>query len=50
MIVHICDMSNKMVEHFAQQMQFEFELSMVGVVTHFPDFQVKQMKDYNFDS
>lgn len=23
---------------------------MVGYVTYFPDFQVKQMKDYTFDS
>lgn len=30
-------------------MQSDFELSMLGDVTCFPGFQVKQMKDYNFD-
>lgn len=56
-IVHIyvednvlCRMSVKMLEHFVQQIQSNFELRMVGGVTYFPDFQVKQMKDYTFDS
>lgn len=51
-IVHINvdDMSDKMVEHFVQKMQSKFELSMVGDVTYFLDFKVKQMKDYTFDS
>lgn len=50
MIFHICDMSNNTVDHFVQQMLSGFELSMVVDVTYFPDFQVKQMKDYTFDS
>lgn len=48
--VHIYDMSDKMVEHFVQQISSEFELSMVGDVTYFPYIQVKKMKDYTFDS
>lgn len=39
-----------MLEYFAQQRKAEIELSMVGDVTYFPDFQVKQMNDCTFDS
>jgi len=37
--------SNKMVQHFIQQMQFEFDMSLVGELTDFLDLQVKQMED-----
>lgn len=50
MIVHLCNMSDKMMGHFVQQMKSDFEFSIVGDVTYFLDFQVKQMKDYTFDS
>lgn len=50
MIGHICDIPNKMMDHFVQQMQFEVELSMVGEATYFPNFKVKKMKEFTFDS
>jgi hypothetical protein len=34
-------MSNKMVQHFVQQMQSEFEMSLVGELTYFLGLQVK---------
>lgn len=37
-----------MVIHFVQQIQFEFEMSLVGELTYFLRFQVKQMKDVIF--
>lgn len=39
-----CGMSRKMVDHFVQQMQPEFEMSLVGELTFFLGFQAKQMK------
>lgn len=39
-----------MLEHFVQQMQFEFKLSMVEDVTYFPGFQEKKMNDCTFNS
>jgi len=33
-------MSNKMVQHFIHQMQFEFEMSLVGELTYFLGLQV----------
>lgn len=32
-----------MVQHFVKQMQFEFEMSLVGELTYFLGLQVKQM-------
>jgi len=43
-------MSNKMVQHFVQQMQSEFEMSLLGELTYFLGLQVKQMKDTIFIS
>ena len=43
-------MSNKMVQHSVQQMQSEFEMSLVGEVTYFLGLQVKQMEDTIFIS
>jgi len=43
-------MSNKMVQHFIQQMQSEFEMSLVGELTYFLGLQVKQMEDTIFVS
>jgi hypothetical protein len=43
-------MSNKMVQHFIQQMQSEFEMSLVGELTYFLGLQVKQMEDTIFIS
>jgi hypothetical protein len=43
-------MSNKMVQHFIQQMQSEFEMSLVVELTYFLGLQVKQMKDTIFIS
>ena len=40
--------SNKMVQHFIQQMQSEFEMSLVGELTYFLGHQVKQMEDTIF--
>lgn len=37
-------MSNKMVEHFVQQIELEFEMSLVGELTSFLGFQDKQIK------
>ena len=34
-------MSNKMVQHFIQQMQSKFEMSLVGELTYFLGLQVK---------
>jgi len=39
-----------MVQHFIQQMQSEFETSLVGELTYFLDLQVKQMEDTIFIS
>lgn len=38
-------MSSKMLYDFVQQMQAEFEMSMVGELTYFICFHVIQMKD-----
>ncbi|PNX60338.1 putative gag-pol polyprotein, partial [Trifolium pratense] len=43
-------MSSKMVQHFVQQMQSEFEMSLVGELTYFLGLQVKQMEDTIFIS
>jgi len=43
-------MSNKMAQHFIQQMQSEFEMSLVGKLTYFLGLQVKQMEDTIFIS
>ena len=39
-----------MVQHFIQQMQSEFEMSIVGELTYFIGLQVKQMEDTIFIS
>ena len=41
-------MSNEMLQHFVQQMQSEFEMSLVGELTYFLGLQVKQMEDSIF--
>jgi hypothetical protein len=43
-------MSEKMIQHFVQQMQSEFEMSLVGELTFFLGLQVKQMEDSIFIS
>ncbi|GAU42103.1 hypothetical protein TSUD_134870 [Trifolium subterraneum] len=43
-------MSSKMVQHFVQQMQSEFEMSLVGELTYFLGLQVKQMENTIFVS
>ena len=43
-------MSKQMVEQFVQQMQSEFEMSMVGELSYFLGFQIKQMDDSIFIS
>ena len=43
-------MSNKMVQHFVQQMQSKFEMSLMGELTYFLGLQVKQMQDTIFIS
>ncbi|KAK2385091.1 putative mitochondrial protein [Trifolium repens] len=43
-------MSNAMVQHFVQQMQSEFEMSLVGELTYFLGLQIKQMDDTIFIS
>jgi len=43
-------MSNKMVQHFIQQIQSEFEISLVGELTYFLGLQVKQVEDTIFIS
>ncbi|GAU48712.1 hypothetical protein TSUD_281050 [Trifolium subterraneum] len=43
-------MSGQMVQHFVQQMQSEFEMSLVGELTYFLGLQVKQMDDCIFVS
>jgi len=43
-------MSNQMVQQFVHQMQFEFEMSLVGELTYFLGLQVKQMEDTIFIS
>lgn len=48
--MYVDDMSCKMVEHLIKKIWSDFELSMVGDVTYFPNFQVNQMKDYTFNS
>ena len=42
--------SKQMVEQFVQQMQSEFEMSMVGELSFFLGFQIKQMHDSIFIS
>ncbi|MCI13365.1 gag-pol polyprotein, partial [Trifolium medium] len=42
--------SDKMVEHFVQQMKSEFEMSLVGELTYFLGLQVKHMEDIIFIS
>ena len=37
-----------MLQHFVQQMQSEFEMSLVGELTYFLGVQVKQMEDSIF--
>ncbi|XP_058725719.1 uncharacterized mitochondrial protein AtMg00810-like [Vicia villosa] len=39
-----------MVQHFVKQMQYEFEMSLVGELTYFLGLQVKQMDDSIFIS
>jgi adenylate cyclase class IV len=39
-----------MVEHFVQQMKFEFEMNLVSKLTFFLGLQVKQMEDTIFIS
>ena len=41
-------MSNQMVQHFVKQMQYEFEMSLVGELTYFLGLQIKQMDDTIF--
>ena len=41
-------MSDKMVQHFIQQMQPKFEMSLVGELTYFLGLQVKQMENTIF--
>ncbi|XP_058757252.1 uncharacterized mitochondrial protein AtMg00810-like [Vicia villosa] len=41
-------MSDSMLEHFAQQMKSEFEMSLVREFTYFLGLQVKQMDDSIF--
>ena len=41
-------MLSKMVQHFVEQIQFEFEMSLVGELTYFVGLQVKQMEDSIF--
>lgn len=43
-------MSSKIVKHFVQKMQTEFEMSLVGELTYFLGFQLKPMKDEIFIS
>ncbi|KAK2402513.1 putative mitochondrial protein [Trifolium repens] len=43
-------MSDAMVQHFVQQMQSEFEMSLVGELTYFLGLQIKQMDDTIFIS
>ncbi|WJX25548.1 hypothetical protein P8452_14576 [Trifolium repens] len=43
-------MSNTMVQHLVQQMQSEFEMSLVGELTYFLGLQIKQMEDTIFIS
>ncbi|GAA0169912.1 transmembrane signal receptor [Lithospermum erythrorhizon] len=43
-------MSEQLVQQFVQQMESEFEMSMVGELNYFLGFQVKQMKDGIFIS
>src|ERR1044072_4074451 len=43
-------MSDKMVKHFANQMQAEFEMSLMGELTYFLGLQVTQMEDSTFFS
>ena len=43
-------MSDKMVQQFVQHMQSEFKMSMVGELTYFLGFQIKQMNDGIFIS
>jgi hypothetical protein len=43
-------MLNQMVQHFVQQMQSEFEMSLVGELSYFLGLQVKQMEDFIFIS
>jgi len=46
--IFFCGMWNKMVQYFIQQMQSEFEMSLVGELTYFLGHQVKQMEDTIF--
>lgn len=55
MIVHnyvednfLCRILVKMLENFFQQMQSEFELSMVRGVTYFPDFSSETNEGLHF--
>ena len=41
-------MSDSMVKHFANQMQAEFEMSLMGELTYFLGLQVTQMEDSTF--
>ena len=41
-------MSDKMVKHFSNQMQVEFEMSLMGELTYFLGLQVTQMEDSFF--
>jgi len=44
------NISNQMVQHFVHQIQSEFEMRLVGVLTYFLGLQVKQMEDTIFIS
>ena len=39
------DTNQVLCEHFAKEMQSEFQMSMMGELTFFLDLQVKQCKD-----
>ncbi|XP_058733154.1 uncharacterized mitochondrial protein AtMg00810-like [Vicia villosa] len=41
-------MLDRMVKHFFNQMQSEFEMSLVGELTYFLGLQIKQMEDSIF--
>ena len=41
-------MSDRVVKHFADQMQSEFEMSLMGELTYFLGLQVTQMEDSTF--
>lgn len=50
MILFLVGCLEKMVDLFVEQMKKEFELSMVGELTYFLGFKIKQLKDDLFIS